>query len=667
MAPGVLLACVGLVGVVLAVLGVFSAFASLAIGAPLAALSVVAVRRALPPRRGGGDRAAIAAVALALLFVLAASWAPSTHVLVNRDPGSYTTTARWLDRAGGLEVDAAAGGLRAEDPVGFGGYAVHDLGEGRLQFQFNHLTSVALAVGFGVGGEWLMFRVPAVVGAAGLLVLYAVAVRALGRRWVALIAPGLIAVSMPFLYVARDTYSEAFTLLLLWTALLVGLVAVRSGRLGAAAVSGLLLGATASSRIDALLYAAIAFPLLAAHVVTGRADPAVVRRRGRVAAAVVAATVLAALPGVADLHLRSGRYSSNHAEEISQLRVLAGASLVVSAALVLVLLRWPAVVDRLRVASRRLAVPAAAAMVVSGLAAWWIRPHVQVARSDRTVALTASLQSAAGVEVDGSRQYAELSMQWMSWYLGPLGLLLGLVGAGLAVRLILRGRARPGLVAVTALLAVAGGLYWWRPSIVPDQVWAMRRYVPAVLPALAMSAGLAVAALSGGRSRLAAASTVRTRAALALAVSAVAVVWAAAVTWPVRQLREQHGYVEVVLEACDLIGPDSTVLVVGEPSIHVLAQPLRSWCGAPVGSLVGAPTPEALARVRADVAEAGRTLTWVSSDPARIAAVAADGETTVTRVVREERQARRTLLRAPSEYSDPGGGWSLTVHRESPR
>src|SRR5690606_15563153 len=117
------------------------------------------------------------AVVVALGFLLVASWAPSQHVLINRDPGSYVATARWLSSEGTLEVEAAVGGLGEEHHVRFSSNAVYDDGGGALNFQFNHLTSVVLAVGHDVGGADLMFRVPALVAAAGLLVLYAIAVR----------------------------------------------------------------------------------------------------------------------------------------------------------------------------------------------------------------------------------------------------------------------------------------------------------------------------------------------------------------------------------------------------------------------------------------------------------------------------------------------------------
>ena len=43
------------------------------------------------------------------------------------------------------------------------------------------------------------------------------------------------------------------------------------------------------------------------------------------------------------------------------------------------------------------------------------------------------------------------------------------------------------------MLLFGGLIYLWRPSITPDHIWVMRRFVPLVLPAFLAMAGLAVA------------------------------------------------------------------------------------------------------------------------------------------------------------------------------
>ena len=655
-AAGTLVAGVGLVGLVLALLGAYSEPLTLLLGLPASGVAILAVQRALRIGRAPAHLpSALVALALAALWVVFAAWAPAQHVLINRDPGSYTNTARWLSRDGSLEVDAAAGGLAVDDPaLRFDSLAVYDTGDGRLQFQFNHLTSVVLAVAYDVGGHRAMFRLPALAAGAALLVLYCVAVRATRRPWLALLAPALFGATMPLLYVARDTFSEPFSLLLLWSSLLVGLVALRAGRAGAAAVAGVVLGASAATRIDALLFVTVAFPLLAVHVATG--PP--LATRWRTAGACVAGIGLGVLVGVLDLQLRSGGYSDLHGDQAGLLIALATGSLLASTGAVVLLRWWPVLRERLASLGRALAMPTALVVVAALLFAWWVRPEVQVMSQVEPQPLVAALQEMEGVPVDGSQIYGELTLRWMSWYLGPLALLLGIAGLGLIVHRTLRGRGRPSELAIGAVL-LAGTVYFWEPIIVPDHPWASRRFVPAVLPALVLTATVALGWTRGQRR-----PSLQVRRAVVGAVAALAVLGAASATWPVRELREQQANLGVLLEACELAGPESTLVVVGTPMAGLLPQALRSWCGTPAASFVGEPDVETVERIRDRVAAQGRTLVWVAADPAALDMPGAQGDVLQTARVFDVRAPERTLLRVPGGYEPPRNGWGLSLRRE---
>ena len=191
-------------------------------------------------------------------------------MLINRDPGSYATT--WLvGPRGGLEAPARVGGLQDEQLLRADGYAVYDVGGGRVEFQFTHLSSVALAAAYDVGGPGAMFRTPAAVSGLGLLAVYAVApgLRGVG---VPLAAPALLAVSLPVVFVARDTYSEPFAFALLWSALAAALLAAdRDGPWGWV-LSGLLGGAALAARPDLVLTLVVLGPLFVLHLASFARD-----------------------------------------------------------------------------------------------------------------------------------------------------------------------------------------------------------------------------------------------------------------------------------------------------------------------------------------------------------------------------------------------------------
>ena len=104
----------------------------------------------------------------------------------------------------------------------------------------------------------------------------------------------------------------------------------------------------------------------------------------------------------------------------------------------------------------------------------------------------AAAQRAAGVGVDGTRSYDEMTVTWLGWYLGPLTLVLAVAGTALLMRRSIVGW-RPEVLVLLATLGIPALLYLIRPAITPDHIWAMRRFLPAVIPAALLMAELLVA------------------------------------------------------------------------------------------------------------------------------------------------------------------------------
>src|SRR5690348_11602627 len=87
--------------------------------------------------------------------------------------------------------------------------------------------------------------------------------------------------------------------------------------------------------------------------------------------------------------------------------------------------------------------------------------------------------------------FASASFRWFAWYLGTVTLALIVIGF-----IVLTVRALRSDSPAFMLLAAAGPvtvLYVGRPSISPDQLWAMRRYLPMVLPVMTIAAAAAAA------------------------------------------------------------------------------------------------------------------------------------------------------------------------------
>src|SRR5207237_5894222 len=112
----------------------------------------------------------------------------SQHVLINRDGGSYANTARWIARDGSLTVKPRVGPFANPPAVGFDSFAVYEMPNGSLQFQFAHPLPVVLAEAYAIRGDAGLFHAPEVLGGIALLAFSVLALRLLIRTIFALAA-----------------------------------------------------------------------------------------------------------------------------------------------------------------------------------------------------------------------------------------------------------------------------------------------------------------------------------------------------------------------------------------------------------------------------------------------------------------------------------------------
>ena len=200
------------------------------------------------------------------------------------------------------------------------------------------------------------------------------------------------------------------------------------------------------------------------------------------------AAAVPALVGAADGRWFTGAYYADLSSSRRQLTALLLVVSVVTVVAVLLRARLRPVADWFR--RPRVAMVLGAATVVVLAAAWFVRPLVMTDRGTANP-LVGLRQEAQGLAVDPTRQYSEESLRWISWYVGPLTLALAIVGAGILVHCALV-RRQPAEIVLLLFVAFAGAIYLWDPSITPEQMWAMRRFVPLVLPACFVLAGVTI-------------------------------------------------------------------------------------------------------------------------------------------------------------------------------
>ena len=569
----VLLAVLGCVCTLLALFGAFSG--------PLALLVSTVIFAALVPLVGLGDpvvlRRAVAVDVLALVlaggFALVNSRYASQDLVVGRDPGTYTVTAKWLTSHPSLDIDAHLELFGPGQGLGYASAGFGPTTPGHLYSQGAHVLPELLAVSGSIFGDAVMYKTNCLIGGLALLALYGFG-RLVVSRPLALGAAALVGFGLPQLVFSRDNYTEPLSqlfvmggLALLWKA--------RRGSPGQHVVAGLVLAGSCLARIDAflvlppvLLYAALR---LAVAVRGGRRS-----ELGDMAGLLLGAAVPAVL-GVRDLQVLSFGYYRDLHGQFSMIEALVAVSLV--AAVVLVAIGWGTPLLR-RVDTRTgwrqpVSLAAGGLVVLAGLALA-VRPLFGAehgADNPGQLIFIRSLQNGLGEKIDPSRTYAENTVTWLAWYAGPLAVGAALFGTALLLARAIRRRELQ-LVPYLLVLGITAGLYLLQPSITPDQIWAMRRYVPVVLPGVALGAAFVLGIV-----------LTRLPQRLRLPVAAVVAVLAFApvlfISRPFLTVREGNGQLGEVQAVCRALPANAAVVVVGNFSVRY-AQTVRSFCGVPV-------------------------------------------------------------------------------------
>ena len=174
-----------------------------------------------------------------------------------------------------------------------------------LNAQGDHLLPVFIGWAGSVFGPGAIFRVDLVLAALALLVLFGFARRLVGPP-LALGVTAVLAVSMPYLYVARDSFTEPLTMAFLTGGL--GLLhrGWLSGRRRDFALAGLVGGAAAMVRVDS--YLMLTGFVAAGAVLLASAPAGRLRERARAVACLAIGGVVPAVLGWLDLTRLSRQY-----------------------------------------------------------------------------------------------------------------------------------------------------------------------------------------------------------------------------------------------------------------------------------------------------------------------------------------------------------------------
>jgi hypothetical protein len=684
--PALVAAAWLLVGLPLLLLGAFTPVLMLVLAIPLAAALVAAGLRWVPDpgrwpspltlpaarsRAGAAARtpwwAVAAIIAIAVAFGVDQLVFHSQNIIVMRDPASYINFGNWISKHGSLPIPehrAAFGGTHGV--LTFASFAFYGVGS-HLVPQFLAGLPLVLSGFFWAGGISAAVAANALLGALGVLALGGLAARLIGPRWAALAAL-VLAFSLPEQFTSRQTYSEPLAQVLFLGGLCLVIDSLSADGAGArvfgsrvlAGLGGLCLGLTLLVRVDG---ASDILPVIpyAGILLLGR------RRQ---ALPLLAGLVAGGLYGAVDGIVLSRPYLSSNKGSVIPLAEI-GAVVVVATAVAAAVL-WRRGLPTLGGRWRQWLPNAAAALAVVAAAGFIARPHFQTVYGAVTKAggnVMAIFQRADGLPVQPARLYYEISPHWIFWYIGVPAAALATLGAALLARRCLRGET-PAWVLPLMVFAWVIITTLYRPAIVPDQPWASRRLVPAVLPGFILLATWACAWLVGWvrRRGLPAVAGGALAAVLALAMAAPAAITtlgllhedggpATSVTAVASTSRglafhaTYTGEIAAVDQMCAAIPRNASVVFLGTRIANNIAQNVRGMCGVPVAILPGS-QPSSVREVLRGIRGAGRVPVLLA---ARRAQVSSYG------------QARRimnlhTMEDSHTLTSPPTTTWKLTFH-----
>lgn len=419
---------------------------------------------------------------------------PSESLLGGVDQGVYANVGVFLERQGHLQVplpshDLADGVPAFERIPGFrihrpdGGAAAH------LTPQFAHLFPVWLAQAHGTLGLHGLLRLNGFLALLALACFYATTV-ALVTRPVAVLGTLFLAFNPAQLWVGRITLSEILAQVLVWAALALVVRLTDRGNDALARWVGFLLGLVALARVDGF----VLLPLL--FLAQGMTWALARSSRGDRGCAVFPwpAVYQTAVPTFAVAATTYALWSPFYLEAMTP--YLLPVVLVALVALYPVLAGTPGMRSFLRNIAGSKLLRVSAVMLLVGVSVWayWGRPIPQPTDEEsrqwyaaREAALVEGIEA---IPTGDGPNWGRNTFFNLGRYLSPWVLGLMLLGVGRALWTVLQLRVDGGTLALFVLWGGFAMAYTWDPAVDPLHYWAIRRFVPLVLPGCVLMAAL---------------------------------------------------------------------------------------------------------------------------------------------------------------------------------
>lgn len=409
---------------------------------------------------------------LTLAAVLYLGW-PSENILPEHDEGMYINQGIYVANHGSLHPplpwpDTADSIFSLVDVRPPGAFDVGD----SYTFYFGHLFQVWLAHAYATLGAAGIFRLNGVIGLLSAGLFYALCRRML-KRPLAAVATLLLALNTSQLWLARNSLTEMITQAFITAALLLLVRALEDDSVGDARWAGLFFGLSATVRVDSLLLVPLLF---AAHLAMRMVEEPD-RRSTRVWLGLYSTALPAFALDLVYYVVYSRPYFDVHQAFIWPI------CLAALAAAGVLLVGCTRMLDVVRpwLTSRAVVTAIGVLLLILSVYAYFIRPY------------TTAPFFGPGTHLVGQRSYAEDSLVNLAVYLSPPVVWAGIIGWYVALWNAVRSRRALYILPILVVVLSFALLYLYNPTITPLHYWAIRRFLPVVMPGWILFAAVGVA------------------------------------------------------------------------------------------------------------------------------------------------------------------------------
>lgn len=454
-------------------------------------VSFLIIKKNLKPIISGSLRETRIVNIIALVFILGwmifNSFYASQNIFQLRDPSVYNITSRWLMDHENLNIpvdnslladNTNKAGFKNQGP----GFYESSKGEGRVYAQGIHLLPALTSLTGRLTDESKALKTNVLIGAMALLSLFGF-MKLLVRPRFALLGVMTFSVSLPFLYFSRDMYSEPLLIMFLFAGLTALYQAMKSNIRTLWIVSGLLFGATTFARTDSLLIFAGLIAATSVYLVFVKKKQLSNELKNYLLFTL--SFTLFGIIGWLDLILLSKYYYRTLAAEQD-------INLVPLALFVLFIFGFAFVYISSKTKFLKMIITHKVKLsIVLFISLSIILTIVVVSPLLQTnsthsyeIREIGAFQSPILIRNTTEHIPAESSSVWIERYFSLVVAVLAIVGLFILVNKILKEKDKIYLLPFLLISLGLIILYFYDPKITPDHVWASRRFLPVIFPAV---------------------------------------------------------------------------------------------------------------------------------------------------------------------------------------